>query len=117
MLLKKQRLAKEPILTHCPGMSLKEEQYYGPPDLMCVVKLKVYGRECLIYDCDEFTKNWYVANMGVEQKPIKLAKSRPNVTYQALPQYNGYGSPEDSLGSVVSLNPKPPKIDMKKMFK
>lgn len=98
-------------------MSLKEETYYGPSDLMCGAKVKVYGRECLIYDCDEFTKNWYQANMGVDQKPIKLAKSRPNVTYQALPMYNGYGSPEDSLGSVVSLNPKPPKIDMKKMFK
>jgi len=27
MLLKKQKLSKAPILTHCPGMSLKEEQY------------------------------------------------------------------------------------------
>ena len=35
MLLKKQRLSKSPILTHCPGMSLKNEEYYGPPDLVC----------------------------------------------------------------------------------
>lgn len=33
------------------------------------------------------------------------------------PVYNGYGSPEDSLGSVYSLRPKAPKVDMKKMFK
>ena len=46
-----------------------------------------------------------------------LAKGRKNVTYQAVPSYNGYGSPEDSLGSVYSLNPKAPKVDMKKMFK
>ena len=37
--------------------------------------------------------------------------------YQPVPPYNGYGTPEDSLGSVHSLQPKPPKIDMKKMFK
>jgi hypothetical protein len=98
-------------------MSLKDETYYGPSDLMCGLKVRVYGRDCLIYDCDDFTKSWYQANMMVEQKPIKLAKGRPNVTYQALPAYNGYGSPEDSLGSVLSLNAKPPKIDMKKMFK
>jgi len=55
--------------------------------------------------------------MGISQKPVKLAKSRPNVTYQAVPTYNGYGTPEDALASVLSLNPKPPKIDMKKMFK
>jgi len=46
-----------------------------------------------------------------------LAKARPNVTYQAIPAYNGYGSPEDSLGSVFALKAKPPKVDMKKMFK
>lgn len=98
-------------------MSLKDETYYEPKDLCCGDTVKVYNRECLIYDCDEFTKAWYQMNMGVEQKPVKLAKARPNVTYQALPAYNGYGSPEDSLGSVLSLNAKAPKVDMKKMFK
>ena len=117
MLLKKQKLAKAPILTHCPGMSLKEEEYYGPADLLCGNKVVIYGRECLIYDCDEFTKKWYADNMGITQKPLKLAKGRPQVTYQAIPAYNGYGSPEDSLGSVFALRAKAPKVDMKKMFK
>jgi len=117
MLLKKQKLAKAPILTHCPGMSLKDETYYGPADLMCGNSVIVYGRTCVIYDCDEFTKAWYRNNMNIDQHPVKLAKARPNVTYQPLPAYDGFGTPEDSLGSVLSLNPKPPKIDMKKMFK
>lgn len=39
------------------------------------------------------------------------------MTYQSIPKYDGYGSPEDSLGSVFALRPKPPKTDMKKMFK
>jgi hypothetical protein len=50
-------------------------------------------------------------------EPIPLKKGRPNIIYQAVPPYNGYGTAEDSLGSVYSLQPKPPKIDMKKMFK
>ena len=29
MLLKRQKLAKIPILTHCPGMSLKKEEFYA----------------------------------------------------------------------------------------
>jgi hypothetical protein len=33
-----------------------------------------------------------------------------------IPPYNGYGSEEDSLGSVFSLNAKPPKKDVKKVF-
>ena len=117
MLLKKQKLAKAPILTHCPGMSLKEEEFYGPTDLICGKQVEIYGRTCLIYDCDDFTKAWYMKNMGCDQCPLKLAKGRKNVTYQAVPSYNGYGSPEDSLGSVYSLNAKAPKVDMKKMFK
>ena len=117
MLLKKQKLAKKPILTHCPGMSLKTEDFYQPSDLICGKMVHVYGRDCLIYDCDKFTHDWYTCNMGVTQNPVKLAKARPNVTYQAVPAYNGYGSAEDSLGSVIALRPKPPKTDMKKMFK
>jgi hypothetical protein len=30
MLLKRQKLAKQPILTHCPGMSLRKEDFYTP---------------------------------------------------------------------------------------
>ena len=37
--------------------------------------------------------------------------------YNPVPPYNGFGTEEDSLGSVYSLQPKPPKVDMKKMFK
>lgn len=33
-----------------------------------------------------------------------------------MPPYNGYGTLEDSLGSVYALQPKPPKKDVIKMF-
>lgn len=66
-------------------------------------RITIYGRECLIYDCDTFTKQWYIDNLGVEMNPIPLKKPRPNVMYQPVPPYNGYGIEEDSLGSVYSL--------------
>ena len=117
MLLKRQKLAKVPLMTHCPGMSLKKEEFYMPEDIACGQKINIYGRECLIYDCDDFTRNWYRARFGMEQISVPLKKARPNIMYQPVPNYNGYGSTEDSLGSVYSLQPKPPRIDMKKMFK
>jgi len=59
MLLKRQKLAKQPILTHCPGMSLRKEEYYSPSDLVCGQRVNIFGRDCLIYDCDDATKHWY----------------------------------------------------------
>jgi len=117
ILLKRKKLAKQPLLTHYPGMSLRTEEYYQPADLVVGSNVFVFGRNCLIYDCDAFTREWYKEILGLAMEPIPLKKGRPNIIYQAVPPYNGYGTAEDSLGSVYSLQPKPPKIDMKKMFK
>lgn len=117
MLLKRKKLAKQPLLTHYPGMSLRTEEFYGPRDLTIGSRVHVFNRDCLVYDCDAFTREWFKEVLGIKMDPIALKKAHPNVVYQPVPPYNGYGTPEDSLGSVYSLQPKPPKIDMKKMFK
>lgn len=100
MLLKRQKLAKVPVLTHCPGMSLRKEEYYLPPDLLVGARINIFGRNCLIYDCDAFTKEWYKTTYDLDIVPIQLKKARPNIMYQPVPKYNGYGTEEDSLGSV-----------------
>jgi hypothetical protein len=55
--------------------------------------------------------------MNVTQQSVKLPNPPAEVFYQAVPPETGYGSPEDSMASVLALQPKPPKFDMKKMFK
>ena len=117
MLLKRQKLAKAPILTHCPGMSLRTEDYYMPVDIVVGENITIYGRECLIYECDDFTRAWYMQNLGVQQRSIALRRDAPSVSYNPVPSYNGFGTEEDSMGSVKSLQAKVPKKDMKKMFK
>lgn len=57
MLLNRQKLGKQPILTHYPGMSLKREDYYTPNDLMSGNQIHVYGKQLVIVDCDIFTKD------------------------------------------------------------
>lgn len=120
MLLKRQKLAKAPILTHCPGMSMRQEEYNQPCDLKCGDTITIFGRTCLIYNCDDHTKAWYAINLNYEQVPVPLKKPTPNVQYQAVPKHTGYGTEEDSMNSVVSLqctSSKVKRIDMKKMFK
>lgn len=40
-------------------MTLKKEEFYGPQDLFCGNRIVVYNRECLICNCDDFTRKWY----------------------------------------------------------
>jgi hypothetical protein len=117
MLLKRQKLAKAPILTHCPGMSLRTEDYYMPVDICVGDNITIYGRTCMIYECDDFTRAWYHQNLGVQQRSLALRRDAPSVSYNPVPSYNGFGTEEDSMGSVKSLQAKVPKKDMKKMFK
>jgi len=97
-------------------MNLKKEDHYKAQDLVIGNFVNIYNRPCLIYDCDEFTKKWFKEALGIEQVSIDLKKDRPKKFYQPVPPYNGFGSEEDSLGSVYSLQPKPPRKDINKMF-
>ena len=84
-------------------MSLKKEEYYGPEDLLTGKRINIFGRDCLIYDADEFTKSFYKQVLDIDLIPIQLKKGRPNIIYNPVPPYNGFGTEEDSLGSVFSL--------------
>jgi len=57
---------------------------------------------------------WF--SLGIDQIPIDLKKEKAKKFWQPVPPYNGFGSEEDSLGSVYSLQPKPPRKDINKMF-
>jgi len=67
LLLNRKRIPKKPIMTHYPGMTLKKEEFYKPEDMICGKSIHIFNKECLIYDCDEFTRHWYRANIGYEQ--------------------------------------------------
>jgi hypothetical protein len=116
LLLRRSKIPKNPVLTHYPGMNLKKEEYYSYQDLVIGKVIQIFGRECLIFNCDEFTKAWYRDVCNIDQVPIDLQKNPPRKFMQPIPPYNGYGTEEDSLGSVFSLNPKPPRKDVNKIF-
>ncbi|KAH9381883.1 hypothetical protein HPB48_015397 [Haemaphysalis longicornis] len=74
------------------------EEYIGPEDLLPGRRLNLYGRSFLIYDCDDFTKNFYRENFGTDNFDVVDVdvrdEERPT---QPIPPYNGFGSPEDTL--------------------
>lgn len=118
-LLRKSKLSKKPKFSYCPGLLKKEnpEDYYTPKDLILGNYIHIYNRPCLIYDCDEFTKQWFLKNMGIKLEPIRMKKNPPQQVIHPIPPHIGYGSEEDSLLSVYYLTPMAKIRDMIKMFK
>jgi len=53
-------------MTHYPGMTLKKEEFYSPLDLVCGNMVRVYNKDCLIYNCDPYTIEWYKTNLNLE---------------------------------------------------
>ncbi|EGR32401.1 flagellar microtugule protofilament ribbon protein, putative [Ichthyophthirius multifiliis] len=116
MFLNKKKMPKIPIQTYYPGMTLKKEEFYKPEDLLCGQTICLYSKDVLIFDCDEYTKEWYLRNLNYNQIPISLKKEEVKKFYSPVPPYTGYGTEEDSLGSVYSLQPKAPRKDINKIY-
>jgi Ca2+-binding EF-hand superfamily protein len=121
MLLKKQRLARKPIVYDDRRASCEdddgEEDYMNVRDFKVGEYVHVYGRDILLYDCDQRTHDWYYANLGWDQKSGKVDISEPLPVKRELPvpPPTGFGSEEDSLQSWKYLIPKVKKVDLQKL--
>ena len=76
LLLNKQKLPKKAINTVYPGMSLEKEEYYEPQDFDIGANVNVFGRNCVIYDADDFTMAWYRQNLGLELRPLVMEQGQ-----------------------------------------
>nr|CAB3241327.1 EFHC1 [Phallusia mammillata] len=124
VLLRRQRLPKDrnnvdssfPMIV----MELTDhevKQWFTPQDFAIGKTLFIYGRRVLIYDCDEFTKNYYrMMHNVLDFTPIPVTGPACDLPKMELPPYNGFGSLEDSVQNCLCLVPQPPKKDFIKML-
>lgn len=96
----------------------KKDDNYTDKDLEVGAEVNVFGRNILLCDCDDFTRQYYREKFGLEQAAaIDVSEPEPPKPTRTLPPHNGIGTDEDSLVSVNKLVLQPPKKDFEKWFK
>ncbi|XP_050440015.1 EF-hand domain-containing protein 1-like [Adelges cooleyi] len=89
------------------------KEYYQPKDFVIGNFISVLGRKFLLYDCDQFTRDYFKEMLNINQPgPIEVTEpdsADPANQEKYIPPYTGIGSPEDTLQNCFSLMPKPPK--------
>ena len=84
---------------------------YTDADLRIGVTIDVFGRKFFLYDADPFTRQFVDQKFGKQDwTPINVDDGKVfKKTEIVVPPYNGWGDELDSLGSVYSLHPRPPR--------
>jgi len=116
--MKRGPLYKTNQLSAYPNMLGADPIAYQPEELIVGEPIQVWGRTVFLYDCDDFTRQFYMDYMGVDQAEGKISVSEKPLKHKKLhpPPHNGIGSPEDSLISCHMIQPKAPKQDLVKLM-
>jgi len=118
MFLKRGLLFKNPQCQPILGMLEPDKIPYMPEDLRVGESIMVWGREVVLYECDDFTIQFYKDYMDYDQTQAKIDVSERPIRHVKLPPppHNGIGTEEDSLINCEMIQPKPPKQDLVRLM-
>lgn len=95
----------------------KKWEYVDGRDLFVGQHCTLMNNHYYIYDADEFTREYFKRELNIDLEEKKMVELPERAVPRAqTPPYNGYGTWDDSMGSVLHLIPKPPKKDFNKLF-
>ncbi|XP_064167087.1 EF-hand domain-containing family member C2 [Anguilla rostrata] len=93
------------------------EEFYKDCDLTLGAVINVWGRNVVLCDCDNFTKEYFRSKYGIEDfTPVDYRPGPAPRIPREVPPYNGFGSEEDSLCSCKGLVLKAPRKDFRKLM-
>ena len=108
----------QPLVVGPSQPALPRDSFVAVEDFSVGATVEMLSLKFFIYDADPFTRDFFAANLNQNLLPrIDVTLPEAQLARPVTPPYTGYGSWEDSLGSVWSLVPKVPTRDMHKLFK
>eukprot|EP00455_Lapot_gusevi_P004334 TRINITY_DN1179_c0_g2_i9.p1 TRINITY_DN1179_c0_g2~~TRINITY_DN1179_c0_g2_i9.p1 ORF type:complete len:453 (+),score=86.31 TRINITY_DN1179_c0_g2_i9:83-1441(+) len=88
------------------------QAFYTTEDIRIGNVLNIFGREVKICDYDKNTRDFLQSKYGITAyNPINYTVAPKPKAAREMPPYNGFGDEEDSLGSCLRLDVKPPRKD------
>jgi hypothetical protein len=109
-------LRKNPHVSPAPGMMEPDPINYKPEDFNVGETIQLYGRSVFLYDCDDFTREFFKRYTGVVQPKITVSDPKPVHVKLTYPPHTGFGTDEDSMGSCLHLTPRAPRRDINKLM-
>lgn len=95
----------------------KKEEFVHGHEFNVGQMVTLSGNDFFIYDADEFTRAYFYDELGIQlDEKVDVQLPERAVPRASTPPYNGYGSWDDSMSSVIHLIPKAPKKDFKKLY-
>eukprot|EP00929_Paragymnodinium_shiwhaense_P075598 TRINITY_DN3866_c0_g3_i1.p1 TRINITY_DN3866_c0_g3~~TRINITY_DN3866_c0_g3_i1.p1 ORF type:complete len:773 (+),score=195.26 TRINITY_DN3866_c0_g3_i1:58-2319(+) len=95
----------------------KKDECVNASDFAVGQTIQLLGKEFYVYDADDFTRMYFEQELGTtleERQDVRLPER--TVPRPPTPPYTGYGTWDDSMGSVMQLMPKQPVKDFNKLF-
>ncbi|GFV41057.1 EF-hand domain-containing family member C2 [Trichonephila clavipes] len=82
----------------------KDQDFYKPEDLDLGKTINIFGAKVFLYDCDEFTKEFYKHKFDKEIVPVTLPELKRS-KYRNMVYPQEFGKPSDSLTSCWKSGP------------
>lgn len=123
VLISRQRVPRQLIPKTYPSVEKEiiseRTGFFEATDLIVGQTLNIGGRNVLLYDCDEATRQFTSGRLNIQQ-PAAVAIDKYTIAGEvpesALPEYNGFGSLEDSQQNCLRIVPDRPKKNYLKML-